>query len=145
MLGGRQHDRGRGDLTMFAMESDMPLVRALVLSAVLLLANGCSSWHTVPLRPEAAPVIDASHPVRVFRANGTFVVLWSPQVVGDSIIGDVGNPPLRSAVALRDVQRLQVLGASAARTAGAVGVGIGMTAVIVGLGFLGLVALMFGM
>ena len=122
----------------------MPLIRALVVSAVLLVAHGCSSWHTVPLRPEVAPVIDASHPVRVIRANGTFVVLWRPQVVGDSLIGDVGHPPLRTAVALRDVQRLQVLGASAARTAGAVGVGFGATALLAGIGFLGLVALLLG-
>jgi hypothetical protein len=100
MLGGRQDDRGPGDLTMLAMESHMPLVRALVLSALLLLANGCSSWHTVSLRPEAAPVIDASHPVRVFRANGIFVVLWRPQVVGIGLTTVLVGLGIRSVVVL---------------------------------------------
>jgi hypothetical protein len=43
-------------------------------------------------------------------------------VIGDSIVGTVGDPPQRGSVALADVQRVDARRVSAAKT-GALGVG----------------------
>ena len=101
--------------------------------------SGCASWYPMRMETGIAPVVDANQPVRATRINQTWVVLWHPHVVGDSLIGDVGNPPLRTAVALRDLQHLEVLARRAPR-AGEVAAGIGVGAAVVLL--VGLTALM---
>ncbi len=98
--------------------------RLLFLLIGLLVLSGCSSWHQVRVAPEIAPAINADAPVRATQASRPSVVLWHPRVVGDSLIGDVGYPPRRTAFALRDLRRLEVLKPSTPRTAGAVLVGI---------------------
>jgi hypothetical protein len=52
-------------------------------------------------------VLSTERPVRVTRLDGTVIMLADPRVVGDSLIGNVGNPPERTALLLRDVRRLE--------------------------------------
>ncbi len=109
----------------------MSPARALFLLTGLLVLAGCSGWHPTRIAPEIAPVLKAKRPVRATPENGPSVVLWRPRVVGDSLIGEVGYPPLRTAFALRDLRRLDVRGFSALRT------GVAVVAVIaVGFGWL---------
>ena len=79
--------------------------RALVLALACLLL-GCA-----PYRPDGyAPqyLIEKEHPrkVRAVLDTGHRVVLEQPQVVGDSLVGNVEGA--RAAYALTDVRQLEV-------------------------------------
>lgn len=104
-----------------------PPGRLLLVLTGLLLLPACSGWHPTPIRPEIAPTIDASEPVRVTPQNGSAVVMWHARVVGDSLIGDVGYPATRTAFALRDLRQMEELGFSRVRTGVAVLVGLSLT------------------
>ena len=65
-----------------------------------------SIWKQLPLSTGVAPAISSERPVRVTRIDHSEIVLEHPRIVGDSLIGDVGNPPERMALLLRDVQRV---------------------------------------
>jgi hypothetical protein len=54
------------------------------------------------------------------RADQSTIELARPAVVGDSLVGEVGTPPVRTAVALSDVRRLEERRVSTARTTGLV-------------------------
>lgn len=58
--------------------------------------------------------------VRVTRRDGSVIVLHSPEVVGDSIIGVGGTPSRRTGVALADVERVDRRGFSPVKTGGLV-------------------------
>jgi hypothetical protein len=86
--------------------------------AALLAAAACTSWH-----PQTAPApqvvtANANGTVRVTRRDQSVLVLHHPQIVGDSIIGDAGDPGRRAAVAMADVARIDARKVSAARTGG---------------------------
>jgi hypothetical protein len=86
--------------------------------AALLATAACTSW-----RPQTAPAPqvvsgNANGTVRVIRRDQSVLVLHHPQVVGDSIVGDAGDPSRRAAVALADVERIDARKVSAARTGG---------------------------
>jgi hypothetical protein len=71
--------------------------------------------------------------VRVTRTDLAVLELTNPQIAGDSIVGAVGSPPARAAVALADVRRLEERRTSAARTGGlTLGIAAG-TVLLVGL------------
>ena len=86
-------------------------MRASVLPvlALCLLAGACTtSWE-----PQYGPVpqVAAAHSgrtVRVVRKSDVSIVLQHVQVVGDSIVGEVGNPPQRVAIPMDDVQVITV-------------------------------------
>ncbi len=104
----------------------MSSARVLFLLTGVVVLSGCSGWHPTRLEPEIAPVIDAKSPVRASPKSGPSVVLWNPRVVGDSLIGEVGAPPIRTAFALNDLRRLDELGYSRVRTGVAVLTGFGV-------------------
>jgi hypothetical protein len=75
----------------------------------MALIGGCSTkstWKQRPLATNGALVISPEGPIRVTRRDGSVIVLQRPRVVGDSLTGDVGLPPERMALLLRDVQRI---------------------------------------
>lgn len=81
----------------------------LCLLASLALIGGCSTkstWKQRPLATSGALVISPEGPIRVTRRDGSVIVLQRPHVVGDSLAGEVGVPPERMAILLRDVQRM---------------------------------------
>ncbi len=108
----------------------MSPARLLLLLTGLLVLPGCFGWHPTHLEPEIAPVVDQTSPVRATPNNGSSVVLWHPRIVGDSLIGHVGNPPLRTALALHDLRRLERLRYSRVRTGVAVVTGFGVGLVL---------------
>jgi len=86
--------------------------------AALLAATACTSW-----RPQTAPApqvvtANANGTVRVTRHDQSVLVLRHPQVVGDSIVGDAGDPARHAAVAMADVDRIDARKVSATRTGG---------------------------
>jgi hypothetical protein len=94
-----------------------PRVRSLLL---LLCLPGCHTWQrrdVAQLQPAAAPTISGSHPVRVTHAGGSKLVLNRAEVVGDSVVGEVGKRSERAAVAVADVRRLEERRVSGPRTA----------------------------
>ncbi len=76
----------------------------LLLSAHLMI--GCASWQPVTVSPTA--VAEAHNPdrLRVRRADGSTIVLESPTMVGDTLVGQVGRQPAR--IALASVTELAV-------------------------------------
>lgn len=102
------------------------LLAVLILSVV----QGCSSWTQQPLTAGVAPVVSTERPVRVTRANGSMMVLTHPYLAGDSLVGEVGDPPQRAALPLRDIQRVEERRGSAGRTAGVVGAGAGVVVIV---------------
>lgn len=93
--------------------------RFLAASILMLSTAACHSW-----RPQSTPApqvveqMNGRGTVRILRRDGSVMVLASPQVAGDSIVGTTGNPPQRAAVAVADVQRIDTRRVSATRTGG---------------------------
>jgi len=50
--------------------------------------------------------VHAGETVRVLRKTDVSVVLHNVQLIGDSIVGDAGEPPQRTAIAVSDVQMI---------------------------------------
>ena len=94
--------------------------RFSLLLSLLLVAQGCTSWKQRPLTAGVTPAFSTERPVRITLSDRSEIVLERPRIEGDSLIGDVGNPPQRVAVALRDVQRIDERSVSLARTGGLV-------------------------
>ena len=93
-------------------------VTATLLS---LAAGACTSWHAQSSpAPEVVARQHGRGSVRVLRRDGSVMILQTPSVVGDSIIGVGGDPPRRTGVALADVQRVDARGFSPTRTGGLV-------------------------
>jgi len=91
------------------------------LAAACVLASGCQSWHTqnVPV-PQAIEARYSAGAVRITRRDQGVFEMRNPVLVGDSIIGLVGEPPQRHAIAVADVARVDARKVSATRTAGLV-------------------------
>lgn len=101
---------------------------AAPLLALVLGMSACTSWRA---QTAPAPEVVSAHAddaVRLRRHDGSVVVLTHPQVAGDSIVGELGDPPRRVAVATADVERVDVRGLNAARTGGLT---LGIFAVVV--------------
>lgn len=86
------------------MRSRIPIFLLLSVSAVACT----TAW-----RQQSGPVPDAiaahsGQTVRVVRKSEPTVVLANVAVVGDSVVGDMGRPPQRMAIALSDVQAITV-------------------------------------
>lgn len=115
---------------------------SLAVLCLCLLAAACvRAWE-----PQYGPVpqtaaANQGRTVRVMlRADGTPVELRNMRVEGDSIVGEVGAPPRRYAVATDDVQMILV---SKTDTNSAVRTGIITTGqVVLALTLAGLIALL---
>ena len=86
--------------------------RCLLLAATL---GGCvSNWQAIPSTPSQALQDLGPGEARIKRANGDYVVLRDPAILGDSVVGwevppwDKGGGPARRGVALTDVRQLAV-------------------------------------
>jgi len=93
--------------------------RSLAVSALLLSTAACHSWRpqTTPA-PQVVEQMNGRGTVRILRRDQSVMVLSEPRVEGDSIVGTVGTPPQRAAVAVADVQRIDTRRVSATRTGG---------------------------
>ena len=103
----------------------MTLFKRVQLLAVLALIQGCvsasTSWRERPLTAGASPTLTTEHPVRITRTDQSVIVLEHPRMSGDSLVGDIGSQ--RFAIALTDIQRLEVWQTSVLKT-GAIVAGV---------------------
>jgi hypothetical protein len=111
------------------------MARWLVTLPALLCCSlaACTTWRAAPVTGPQAVSLSGASAVRITRSDMSVVVLQHPQVQGDSVIGQAGNPPQRVAVATSQIQRLEVRKVSATRTTGlSLGVLAAVTIVAVG-------------
>src|SRR5215218_8164780 len=90
----------------------------IALALLSISSAGCQTW-----RPQTAPapqVIAARNgrTVRIMCRYCGIYEMSNAVIVGDSIVGSVGRPPRRAAVAVADVERIEVRRVNALETAG---------------------------
>jgi hypothetical protein len=102
-------------------------IRQAYWSAVLLVSlTGCAKWQVQSVTPEA--LLSQRHPsrIRVTRSDDSTVVLYAPEVVGDTLYGTTRGSRdaavARTAVPLSGVMRLAIRKVDPVAT-GALGLG----------------------
>jgi hypothetical protein len=91
--------------------------RAMFYGTLLVtLLNGCTSWHVVELRPEQLLANRRPNAVRIQRADRTRVVLDSPHLSGDSLIGMTRGESL--AMPVSDITQIAVRRGNGLKTVG---------------------------
>ncbi len=109
---------------------------ASLLIAVIIVSPGCSSWKALRSSPETQHVPPMPNHVHVLLADGRKIEVFSPHVVGDSLVGMCPAGPGRDhcSFAVRDVLSIESKQFSAVRTVLLIG------GIVVVLGAAGLVA-----
>jgi hypothetical protein len=97
---------------------------------------GCTSWHTVRLRPERFNADSSPAHVRLTLADSTRVLATHPALQGDSLIwsastGGAPSAPVRHAVPTAAVRQVEVHSVSGGRTALLI-LGAGLLALVIG-------------
>ena len=64
----------------------MKLCRAVALCLPTIVC-ACMTWQTQPLRPERFGTADSAQSVRVILGSGDTLVVSSPVILGDSLVG----------------------------------------------------------
>lgn len=106
----------------------------VLLFAVSLAVSACHSWYPQPSpAPDAVVSRNGRGLVRVLRRDQGVTVLANARVVGDSIVGTAGNPPRHDAVALADVERIEIRGTDALETGAVVFGALAVAATFVAL------------
>lgn len=113
---------------------------SLILSLLMLAATvlpGCSSWRSAPLIPASITGSEAPTRVRLTLMDGRQIILRSPYISGDSLIGsqqpETARSPMygwRAAFPLDQIAELSLEQFDAGKTALLV-VGIGVTVILV--------------
>lgn len=84
----------------------MPFLSRSQLAAALLALAGCSTWRVVDVSPKA---VNGSPEVRVTRPDGSRVVVTSPRMTRDSLLGTRGGEPAGAlALPLSEVSRIAI-------------------------------------
>lgn len=95
------------------------ILRALAL-VTLVAASACTTWSRRDVSSGSPSSLHGSKTVRVTRTDHSTIVIDDARIVGDSLVGDVGDPaketPQHAAVALRDIVSVDVHHVSAVRT-----------------------------
>jgi hypothetical protein len=95
---------------------------------VLIVFSNCRTWSRIGT-PQEAVIRSQAQPIRVTKSDLSVVVLQSPMIVSDSLIGTlVDDSHARVAIAMADVRSVETRQVSALHTLGA-----GYLAVLAGL------------
>ena len=102
-------------------------VHSAMLRTLLVVTTltACTSWRVQPVSPEQLLNDERPKAVRVQRADRSRVVLNSPQLVSDSLLGTTHGQ--RTAVPLADITQIAVRRGNALKTTGLI-LGIPATA-----------------
>jgi hypothetical protein len=84
------------------------------VAAFLLLANACHVWGPAELGTQHQFLNGRT---RVYRADGSSVIMVGPRIEGDSVIGTWAGTSARMALPRADVQRVEVYRVDRGRTA----------------------------
>ena len=95
-------------------------MHSAMLSTLLVVTTltACTSWRVQPVSPERLLNDESPKAVRVQRADSSRVVLNSPQLVSDSLLGTTRGQ--RTAVPLADITQIAVRRGDALKTTGLV-------------------------
>ena len=88
--------------------------------AAIAMVAGCASWHHVDLAADRLVQEQKPEAVRVTRLDSSRVVLRAPQVIGDSLVGNIQTPDggkQRTSVFVDSVKSIEVHKINAGRTA----------------------------
>ena len=111
-------------------------MRRSILLVPLLSVSAAACAHSWEPQYGPAPQVLAAHSgesVIVVQKTGARVTLKNAQVAGDSVVGQAGSPPVRTAIAVADVQVVTVRRTRGSMATGvAIGVAAGVVAVLVG-------------
>ena len=93
-------------------------MRSAMLSTLLVVTTltACTSWRVQPVSPERLLNDERPKAVRVQRADSSRVVLNSPQLVSDSLLGTTRGQ--RTAVPLADITQIAVRRGNGLKTTG---------------------------
>lgn len=118
----------------------MQIIKSLAALGLCLLASACvTRWE-----PQYGPVpqtaaANQGSTARVVMNDGSEIEMRNMRVEGDSIVGEMGNPPYRIAVAMDSVRVISVAREDTAspvntgiKTIGAVAIGL-IAAAVIGL------------
>ena len=104
-----------------------------ILAGMLVLAAACRTWQVAPAPAPMTGQRQLADHAKVRTRDGRLIEMRAVLVKGDSLIGTRVRPsPAREAVALADVESVEVLRVHGLRTAGTV-MGIALVAVTVAL------------
>ena len=104
--------------------------RTIAVVLLLLYLPACTSWQVGKTSPEQLFEDDPPEKVRVTQTDGSRVELMSPEVRADSLVGTMKGDTVTVAIALSQVQTLEVRESDSLK---GLGLTIGILAVVVGL------------
>ena len=104
---------------------------SIVVVSLLACLPGCMEWHNLPA-VQPVPNAERQQDLRVTLRDGMQLELRKARVIGDSIIGEAGHwsKPIRTAVALQEVQSVSDRRFSGVETALVVLAAIGALVVV---------------
>lgn len=92
-----------------------------LMLACTTFTSGCRVWSTTTTTPVQYFQSHRPNQVRIFRHNGTRVVLLEPEIVGDSLRG-YAETTGRPTIAIGEIDSIAVRRTSWGRTVGLVGI-----------------------
>jgi len=102
-------------------------LRRLAPLGLALWVNACSSWHPIDLAPTRE--FGTFQQVRIQRGDDR-VTVTQARMVGDTLVGKVSQSVEPLAVPIAEIQRAETLKIDKGRTAVAMGVVLGLLAVL---------------
>ena len=102
-------------------------LRRLGQLGLALWVNACSSWRPIDLAPNRE--FGTLQQVRIQRGDDR-VTVTQARMVGDTLVGQVSQSKPPVAVPLAEIQRAETLKLDKGRTAVAVGVVVGLLAIV---------------
>ena len=104
--------------------------RAIATLLLVLYLPACTSWQVAKASPEQLFEDDPPEKVMVTQTDGSRVELMSPEVRADSLVGTMKGDTVTVAIALSQVQKLEVRESDSLK---GLGLTIGILAGVVGL------------
>lgn len=128
--------RGTVDPLFLAFQSALagrhhtPRLARTIAIATFAVGAACTTWRPMPVPAPGATSAEVAENARVILKDGTSMELHNVVVRGDSLVGmNASKPNERVAVAIANVDRLDVKKVSAGKTAGLFG-GLALGALI---------------
>jgi len=88
--------------------------RMMALVCLSSYVSACHSWRTEPVAPQES-LADNPHEARVFRTDGSKLVLRGPSIVADTLHG-LGKDSVAALIPLQQVDSIQVKRPDAVKT-----------------------------
>jgi hypothetical protein len=108
----------------------VPAVRqAIALLCLVSYLPACTGWHSLAAT-QPVPQTERDQSFRVTLQDGTRLELRKARVRGDSLVGESGSKPVRTALALEQIKRIEDRRVDAGLTMSAIFAGLGLAVVV---------------